>query len=268
MATLTILHHGGKKAALTLGESEIFIGKSPLFKGVRNSIIFDKDNTVSRQHARIFFERGRHYIEDLGSKNYTFLNDEPVQRARLHNGDVIRIGLNTITFRMIQKEPVDDSSGLTTVREEADTTSHTVDFNYLIMQRLSDLVKNSSGLPGFLEGTLKLILESLKAPLGTILIFEQTGQPFQVVQNGEGPAYKQSIVNETVERGKGQIADREFGELKNDRGNILCVPLEQKPFPRGAIYLEHPSEHRFHRKDLKLLSDIAKQISLGLRDVG
>nr|HQU74776.1 FHA domain-containing protein [Calditrichia bacterium] len=225
---------------------------------------FDRDNTVSRQHARLFCLEDRFYIEDLGSKNYTFLNEEPVQRARLQNGDVIRIGQNSLTFHKKNADKTEDSSALTTVHENSDTTNHTIDFNYLVMQRLSDLLKNSAGLEPFLKGTLALATEALQASYGAVLVFEQTGQPFQVVSKGSGTEYLQSIVNHTMESGRGQIADREYGELKNDRGCILCVPLENKPFPRGVIYLEHDGGPRFHRKDLKLLSDIAGQIGVGL----
>lgn len=51
------------------------------------------DNTgVSRQHAKIEKTPHGFYLEDTGSANGTFLNDEPVSRNRLCDQDVIRIG--------------------------------------------------------------------------------------------------------------------------------------------------------------------------------
>jgi len=47
---------------------------------------------VSRQHCAVVEENGDYFIEDLKSRNGTFLNSEPVQnRKRLYDGDVIRV---------------------------------------------------------------------------------------------------------------------------------------------------------------------------------
>ncbi len=52
-----------------------------------------KDPEISRRHARITFRAGRYYVEDLGSTNGTFLNDQPIQsQTPLNHGDVIRLG--------------------------------------------------------------------------------------------------------------------------------------------------------------------------------
>jgi pSer/pThr/pTyr-binding forkhead associated (FHA) protein len=58
---------------------------------------------ISRRHARIFADNRRVYIEDLGSKNGTFVNDQPVQRAELGDLDCILIG----DLRMVVLEPSD-----------------------------------------------------------------------------------------------------------------------------------------------------------------
>ena len=50
----------------------------------------DEQRGVSRQHARIGQDpAGVWQIEDLKSRNGTFLNGNPVERAQLHHGDVI-----------------------------------------------------------------------------------------------------------------------------------------------------------------------------------
>jgi len=47
---------------------------------------------VSREHARISQNKSRYYVEDLHSRNGTYLNGKPVERKQpLFNGDVIRI---------------------------------------------------------------------------------------------------------------------------------------------------------------------------------
>jgi hypothetical protein len=64
---------------------------------------------VSRRHARIVVEDGgRAIIEDLGSKNGTFVGEGRVQSSRdLADGDVIRLGRH---FRLVFKRQSDPST--------------------------------------------------------------------------------------------------------------------------------------------------------------
>jgi len=48
--------------------------------------------SVSRQHAKIFFESGNYWIEDLGSSNGTFVNREQVHHVRISPGDLLQCG--------------------------------------------------------------------------------------------------------------------------------------------------------------------------------
>jgi len=52
------------------------------------------DRQVSRQHARIRLEEDHYLLEDLGSKNGTFVNGQEVKQPTvLHDGDQIQIAL-------------------------------------------------------------------------------------------------------------------------------------------------------------------------------
>jgi len=65
-------------------------------------VIAIQSPTVSRRHVRLAVDRdGRAMIEDLGSKNGTFVNDRAVAAATpLVDGDVVRIGSVVFTFRV------------------------------------------------------------------------------------------------------------------------------------------------------------------------
>ena len=48
---------------------------------------------VSRQHARVSWNGVAAFVEDLGSRNGTFVNGERLEaRRRLRDGDVVRVG--------------------------------------------------------------------------------------------------------------------------------------------------------------------------------
>jgi len=38
------------------------------------------------------------FLEDMDSRNHTYVNGEPINRVRLEDGDIIRIGRNTLKF--------------------------------------------------------------------------------------------------------------------------------------------------------------------------
>lgn len=55
---------------------------------------------VSRHHARILLSQGEATLEDLESKNGTYLHGERITSARLSDGDEIHIGKACLTFRV------------------------------------------------------------------------------------------------------------------------------------------------------------------------
>lgn len=57
-----------------------------------------EDANVSRRHAEVMRVAGDWYVQDLESTNGTRLNGEPVDRARLHDGDVIEVGVTQLAY--------------------------------------------------------------------------------------------------------------------------------------------------------------------------
>ena len=81
----------------TLEEGEHVIGRDP------DAEIFLNSDGVSRRHARIEIAANRATIEDLGSKNGTFVSDQRVEGTRsLGDGDIIRVGSVKLTLRIFQ----------------------------------------------------------------------------------------------------------------------------------------------------------------------
>lgn len=58
------------------------------------------DDSVSRRHACIEYDRGAFWVRDLGSTNGTYLNGESVKQAELEDGDLLRFGLAEAVFHV------------------------------------------------------------------------------------------------------------------------------------------------------------------------
>jgi len=64
------------------------------------------DPYVSRRHARIFYRDNRWYIEDLGSRNGTYVNSEDIRNkgaVELEMGMSIVVGLTTIIVKGFER---------------------------------------------------------------------------------------------------------------------------------------------------------------------
>jgi pSer/pThr/pTyr-binding forkhead associated (FHA) protein len=57
------------------------------------------DPTVSSRHAKIVRVQSVYFVEDLKSTNGTAVNGKPVDRAQLHDADVITIGKHRMVFQ-------------------------------------------------------------------------------------------------------------------------------------------------------------------------
>jgi len=67
---------------------EVTVGRSP-----GCAVSLDDDTFASSIHARVFRRSGELWIEDLGSTNGTFLNDERLESpSRLRRGDRVKVG--------------------------------------------------------------------------------------------------------------------------------------------------------------------------------
>ena len=79
---------------IALSEGENILGRDP------DTVVFIDMNSVSRRHARFVVADGSATIEDLQSRNGTYVSDQRIERpTRLSNGDKIKIGAASLVFR-------------------------------------------------------------------------------------------------------------------------------------------------------------------------
>src|ERR1700722_3611450 len=182
-----------KGSSIPLSEDEISIGREPTN---RISLL---DAAVSRRHCLITRTNGQFKIQDLNSRNSTFVNGVPVTERALASGDEIKVGNSLFIFVLPETEEAknistsvafdnsDPGGGSTIILRKQDarylydveniqlknirTASRTVaDLNALL--RISKIVNSVRGLEALEKQVLERIFEIAPADRAAILLSE------------------------------------------------------------------------------------------------
>lgn len=91
-------------ASITVKQGDKLVGKfsmkaSPCVVGREPSNGVHIDNIgVSRQHCQFLYDGNKFYVEDMGSSNGTYLNNQKVTRHEVTDGDAVTIGKYILLF--------------------------------------------------------------------------------------------------------------------------------------------------------------------------
>jgi pSer/pThr/pTyr-binding forkhead associated (FHA) protein len=91
MAKLTLQFENRVLKDVPVG-ADLTIGRLP-----DNGLVIDNP-AVSGHHARVFLEGERYVVEDLRSRNGTYVNEKHVIRHTLQTGDVLLVGKHKLLF--------------------------------------------------------------------------------------------------------------------------------------------------------------------------
>lgn len=230
---------------ILLSSSETIIGRD-----ASADIVIDSP-VVSREHARISQKEERHFIEDLGSSNGTFLNGEPVTGTTpLTPGDVIRLG-KTITIYF--QGPQQPHTAETKASEGTDPRQTGPD-----LAERSPPVREEPRPPG-LAGTVM-------ADEADFSLLEDAGPPSFMVAIAGGEPQTYTLTADVLTIGRAEdndvvipspIVSRYHARLERANGGYQLVPLpeagnpvlfEGRPLP-GAQMLRHEDKLRIGSLD-------------------
>ncbi|HTI28756.1 MAG TPA: FhaA domain-containing protein [Methylomirabilota bacterium] len=93
-AFLLVRTDGAPRVRFDLGGALISIGRAS-----DNDVIVD-DPEVSRHHCQLKLQHGAYSLADLGSRNGSWINGQPVSEVALGPGDRIQIGSTEIEFQV------------------------------------------------------------------------------------------------------------------------------------------------------------------------
>ena len=153
-------------------QSRLTIGRAP------ESNIHLPDPSVSRQHALVYIEDEKAILEDMGSRNGTYVNEERVKKAVLSNGDVVRIG--NVTARFLEEGELPGQLTMKKTQEINGWSGPDAEMNDTLLQRSERLQKFVSDLLLFSclkKNDLDLVCKAAK------LFVYNPGQP--IIRHGE-----------------------------------------------------------------------------------
>ena len=100
---LTVLTGTSTGQLFKLPRGEANIGRST------EAVVRISDDGVSRHHARLRLETDKQWVEDLGSRNGTYVNGTKIEeRTALRDGDKIQVGRTTV-LRFAYHDEIDES---------------------------------------------------------------------------------------------------------------------------------------------------------------
>jgi len=104
-----------------LTEMEYFLGRLP------SSNMVSTNDSVSRQHARLVYYENQWYVEDLGSRNGTYLDGQPIVSTTLSDGQILQTGDHWFAFTLQNPENFDADSfafWVAGMRQRAELIAH------------------------------------------------------------------------------------------------------------------------------------------------
>ena len=101
----SITRHKPRHCWIVYGSREFFLAEGENLIGRSDSVTVRLESpNVSRRHARIVISSSDAVLEDLGSKNGTYLRGEKLTtRESLRHGDEISVGPFRLAFRISQR---------------------------------------------------------------------------------------------------------------------------------------------------------------------
>ncbi len=281
------------------GQRYGFFRSATLGRGKQNALQL-MDPLVSRAHVKIEASDNGFQIEDLKSKNGTFLNGKQVHIQLLSAGDRIRIGETDFLFsireisilegsipyaKIESKKKVITSEGSDLDEAHLSDQNITETWNrFRTILRVNRTIASEFDMKKAFQKVLEEIFAILPADRGAILsINEDQGKLEILCSRTRDETIKvkdilisQTILGEVMEESLGLLIgdaqmDERFSQAESisieDIRSALCVPLIQKNETIGIIYLDVSGlKEAFTEDDLDLLMAIAGPASIQIQN--
>lgn len=211
----------------------------------KNNDVFVLHKSLSREHARVVLEGGKATVEDLGSKNGTFVDGQRIKSLELGNSHLIKFGDLTFSFVTAgaapkaapqaapsviydgARDPLRQSlnqmltvgvgaAGATALHLQAIVPTDRDQEKLRILLKVSELLSSPAAIDEVLAKILGLAFDILDIDRGTVVMLED-GKPLPRVAKARpglptDQPYSRQIVSYVVDRGVAAL----FGDTRAD----------------------------------------------------
>ncbi len=263
-----------------------------------------RDLTVSRRHARISKVDGRYLVEDLGSGNGTYVNNESVSRHFLNDRDVLRVCSAKFEFQEQEQRPepvtyvgdpasfaqivkrVDatrpriqqDAAALTTVTDPKEllAMAQRLETIYAVSDAISSILDINELLPEVVNRVFAVFPGAERILL---MLNDEHGnmRPEVVKRRNESDEdevkISQTILHELVTQRQAVLSHDAMQDTRFKGGRsvanfgiraMMAAPLVYRNETLGVLYIDSFGIAAFAQADLELLTGIAGQSAVAL----
>ncbi len=260
------------------------------------------DPSLSREHARLFQEDGRWFVEDLGSRNGTYLEGRRLEAsAPLGPGQSLRMGGCTVAIEEKTKsatsgggivdgtifrpaeELLDQSRFVPTESEAAgDLALRRYAERLKLVFDVQQSLARSESIDELLDQMLAGVFNHLKPEQGAVFL-KTAGGEFRraasrsAVPGGTEFVLSTSLIREVAGKGLAALAidvrtDERFAEAASILGagvrSLVAAPLLGPEGSLGMIALSsNATVRKFTEEDMELLVSLASVAALRLRNI-
>ncbi|MBI3462318.1 MAG: SpoIIE family protein phosphatase [Planctomycetes bacterium] len=261
MAYLQILK-GTKPGRIELESDRTVLGRSP-----ECEVVLDT-GAVSRQHAQILRDGESHTIEDMNSRNGTYVNGNRITGpAQLADDARIKICDYLFAFHSTPSQSANKQNLALLVTEEQEESA-------AVMSTLDATTSSGTGLVAEVRPEVKLraILE-INRSLGSVLSLDEVLPKMM----DSSLRYSKTIVKQVMEKRQAILladasSDSQFNMSQSIADfkirSIMCVPLlgqDNKPLGIIQIHTED-RRHQFTQEDLDVLMSVAGMAGITLEN--
>jgi serine phosphatase RsbU (regulator of sigma subunit)/pSer/pThr/pTyr-binding forkhead associated (FHA) protein len=293
MLRLYVVPAQGEPFEHVFEEQELVIGRAS------DSGLAIADRFLSRHHARLF--RGadeRVLIEDLGSRNGTLLNGEPISEpTTVRPGDHLKLSGSLITvsdgtsatgssrsdatiFRRA-KDLLEDSSRQRISREDAVAMGRYAE-RLELLNEVHQALSRSISMQQLLELILDRAFDALRPQQGVIYLRNAAGELYAAARRSlpeAGPElpWSRSLAREVVDKGLAALVldaqtDERFASAKSiltaGVRSLVAAPLLDGDTALGMIALDSKiAVRQFTEEDMDLLVSLAAVAALRVRNL-
>jgi adenylate cyclase len=249
------------------------------------------DNSVSRAHARVVVTGDQCTVEDVGSRNGTYVNGLPIKSTALNDGDVIAIGHVMATIEVSAEDRLSLVEGpaaapfpyvVSRSVDQAPSDAPAVDAGRLLtlISSISQSLVREQPLSDVLEEVVRLTMESTQAERAFLILEdENTGRLVPRVvrtreqSDGRAGTISRTILKRVMTERVAMLAsdaqrDQRFDGVQSVAaqkiGAFMCVPLWNQAATIGALYLDTHVAEEFSAADLELLTALSNYAAVAI----